>query len=234
MSITITPVVKRQKTNPVSNKNIETLLLRAKKKDEDAENRLCEYFKGYIRKTAAITCSQSLKWLSFEELESEGLYGLTKAISRFDPKRHHSPELYVKACIRNTMRDYVKGESPVHTPFSSLLTNKDHDRLTLEKLISDPEGEDLNSSEPYIDIKDDVEDLRVLLKTNQAQEILNTEAKKTIIELTFGTNLGTNEFSETAPSDEIARKLNMKLDNFYMTKARLLQRLKTLAQTMSA
>lgn len=196
---------------------VGSLLIRTRKGDEKASIELLEHFQNDIRINAAHIYCKTYRWLSKEELNSEGLFGLVKAITEYNPTTHSNPDAYVKACIRNTMIDYTKKK--VAKPFSS---------ITLGEMLPEQYTENVNKYENA----PSMENLRELLENNNAKAIFNNPIKKKIIELSFGVDLGSNPTNKKADGSKIAEMLNISLGNFYMIKSRILRKLRNLANTM--
>ena len=206
-----------------TNLNIRTLLIRAKSRNEEASRELLEHFKDFISTSARLVSWKSYRWLSQDELESEGKYGLVKAILHYDPLIHHSPRNYVIACIRNTMKDYVKKEAPVHVPFSAVLS-KNNNELRLEQIVPDPYAEDLNECTHLPNI----EDLRELLKRDDVKKIFRNFRNRRIIELIYSVHLGSNPNKLKLLPKEIASILGISEGHLFMIKSRVLKKLRAL------
>lgn len=217
-----------QSSNSSTNDQTGELLIKAKNGDEEASTKLLNTFKEYIVAKARIIKSQSHKWLSHEEIESDGMLGLVKAILKYDPAIHRNPYQYTLAAIRNTMIDYVKLESPVHQPFSAQLTGKNGDDRIPEGMIADPYAEDLNKSIN----SPDIEDLRILLQSNQAKKILSDSRKRTVLELSLGIDLGSNPTCKKEHYEEIAKIIGTSLGNTYMIRTRVIRELQALAKIL--
>ncbi len=219
-----------QSSDSSTNDQTGELLIKAKNGDEEASIELLNTFKGYIVAKARIIKSQSHKWLSHEEIESDGMLGLVKAILKYDPAVHHNPYQYTLAAIRNRMIDYVKLESPVHQPFSAQLTGKDGDDRIPEGMIADPYAEDLNRDKEIN--SPDMEDLRTLLQSNPAKRILSNPRKRIVLELSLGIDLGSNPTCKKVHYEEIAKILGTSVGNTYMIRTRVIRELQTLAKKL--
>lgn len=207
------------------NQKTKTLLIRARSGDKKAQEELVNYFKTYIDGRAGFTCKQSSKWLSKGELESEGNYRIARMIANYDPLIHYSPYAYLVMSIKNGMRDYVKGEAPVHMPISSVPPSRNGDHLKPETL-KDPYSEDLNK----VTYLPDTEDLQELLNSPEAKHILNNTEKRMLLELSFGIDLGSNRNHDEKSLEEIAKLLEITIGSVYMRKSRLIKELRALAK----
>ena len=208
------------------NKKTGILLTRAKNGDKKAQEELVRCFQAYISARAQITCNQSFKWLSKEELEREGEFRIARMIPKYNPTFHHAPHSYLTASIKNGMIDYTRGEAPVHAPISSLPLDR-NGKYCDPQMIADPYAEDVNKFTP----SPELEDLEELLNSPEAKSILReNDAGRRIVELNLGIDLGSNPNRAQKSFEEIAESLGINVAAAHMRKSRFIQKLRTLAQ----
>ena len=239
--------------NDPQNQEIRELLIKAKNGDKEASQNLYDQFKDFISYIAKTTCYRNSKWLSFDELTSEGEYGIVKAIQKFNPEVHHSPFNFVRSCISNAIKDYIKCNFSVHTPFSAVCIDRNRSSFSIrgslvrnrgslvrnkssfspEELALDPDSENLNKDIPSLE-REHMEKLIEFLKNDAVKNVLSDHRKRTILELSYGIDLGSNPDRKILPCKEIADILEINVGSVYMTKTRTIRELKRLAKQIAA
>ncbi|MBI3591204.1 MAG: sigma-70 family RNA polymerase sigma factor [Candidatus Melainabacteria bacterium] len=198
--------------------DIGSLLIRAKNRDDDALNKLLECFKNFIIGSACIQCPR--RPLEQEEVIRAAESGLSNAILKYNPAIHDNPYGYIIISIRNAMTDYHRGESRVRKLF---VTGKSVHELDRE----DPHAEDLNRCNR----SDDYEEFKKLLENHNIKYVLDSK-RRTIIELTYGVDLGSNKSCEIKSNEEIAGMFDMTLEALRKYRVRAIEKLIELAKTL--
>lgn len=163
---------------PLSSNDEKEYLIRCKKGDEDAREKLIIH---NLRLVAHIVKKYSLSYIDTDDLISIGTIGLIKAIDSFDNSKKVRLATYASICIENEI----------------LMTFRATKRLSKEVFLYDPigadkEGNEINLLDIIVDKENKVienlildENVELLYKI---LDIALSEREKTIILLRYGLN----------------------------------------------
>ncbi len=122
---------------PLSKKDEEMYLLRSRRGDVAARNKLVEH---NLRLVAHIIKKYYANVSDHEDLVSIGTIGLIKAINTFDPEKNIKLSSYASRCIENEILMYFRnGRKSAHDVSLSetIETDKDGNPLTLMDVLTD-------------------------------------------------------------------------------------------------
>lgn len=109
----------------------EELVILCREGDRDAEEALVSRYTKYVRSLAR---PYFLAGGDSEDLIQEGMIGVIKAISGFDPRRHAAFKTFAFTCIKNRLYSAIKNASgSKHSPLNNY--------IPFETIISDSESE---------------------------------------------------------------------------------------------
>jgi len=135
----------------------------------ETRNELIEYYLPFVQKVANIVNSMNLKRdnsLDYDDLVSEGVFGLIKAIDRYDLNRNIKFETYASKRIKGSMQDFIR-----KTDFVPRTIRKRNKHITEIK----------NSQEELIDTKKArqvLEEICIIEQIEKMKKILDNASKE--------------------------------------------------------
>lgn len=139
--------------NNLTEEQISNLIEKAKNHDEQAMEELLQFFKP---KVIAISREYFLVGAEFDDLLQEGMIGLYKAISVYDPQKNNNFSAFASLCIHRQLQNAVKNANrKKNSPLNAYLpikyydgsTSSDDDHLLKLVIVDD----NSNIEQNYID-----------------------------------------------------------------------------------
>jgi RNA polymerase sporulation-specific sigma factor len=109
---------KEKERQPLSSKELEDFLKKAKQGSREAQNRLIENYENLIyQELSNLTATSSCKIDESEkqDLQQEGRLAVLRAIEAYDKTKNQSFFYFAQKCIKNAMLDWFKKEQKAPT-----------------------------------------------------------------------------------------------------------------------
>lgn len=120
---------KEKERQPLSSKELEDFLKKAKQGSREAQDRLIKNYENLIYKEASRLAANSFYKLDDsqkKDLAQEGRYAVLRAIEAYDKTKNKSFFYFARTCIKNAMLSWLDGEQRAPTSrFNVSLENDD-------------------------------------------------------------------------------------------------------------
>jgi len=193
---------------------INNLIIKAKNQDENAIDELFALFKSKVN---AISREYFLIGADSDDLIQEGMIGLYKAISVYEPEKNHNFSAFASLCIHRQLQNAVKNANrKKNSPLNSYVPIKYYDGS------SSSEEENIMK----LVIVDDTSDIEQNIVDKETNAILLSKVKDVLNDLQFTVLkkfINGESYSDIAESVNITTK---NVDNMLQTIKKKLKTLK--------